>query len=92
MNNSLESFLRKHCKLINWSPSSKEIESIKNDIEDAINTGERLSITRCQDIISTHCGIIEIILLDGVDNSDLNTLLVMAMKAYKIGRKDEPNK
>lgn len=77
---SLEKTLREKCTLIDWNPTAKQLEDIKNDIEKAIRSGKTLSISDCQQIVVTHCGSTRMLSLSGVDNSDLNTLLLMATK------------
>ncbi len=80
MNRNLEKFLRDHCNLIDWSPTQQQLEAIKRDIDAAIKSGKNLSRTECQHIVVKHCGSTNMLLTKGADNSDLNTLLAMAVK------------
>ncbi|ENT6810196.1 TPA: hypothetical protein I7126_23335 [Vibrio vulnificus] len=80
MNKNLEKFLREHCNLINWNPTPLQLKAIQKEIEEAIANGKRLSRSDCQHIVVKHCGSTEMMLLDSVDNSDLNTLLSLATK------------
>lgn len=80
MNRNLETFLREYCNLINWSPTQQQLEVIKQDINAAIASGKTLSRTECQHLVVKHCGSTTMFITEGVDNSDLNTLLAMAVK------------
>lgn len=80
MNKNLEKFLRERCNLINWSPTSSQLNAIQKEIEQAIANGKKLSRSDCQHIVVKHCGSTEMMVLGGVDNSDLNTLLSLAVK------------
>jgi len=80
MHQNLELLLREHCNLIDWKPTFKQLISIEKDISAAILNGERLSKSDCQYIVIKHCGSTKTFVLDSVDNSDLNTLLALAVK------------
>lgn len=80
MNNNLEFFLRNNCDLINWKPTQQQLFSIKKEIDDAIRNGQRLSKSDCQHIVTKHCGPTEMMIFSSVDNSDLNTLLALAVQ------------
>lgn len=79
MSDNLEDFLRSHCNLIDWRPTSAQLEKIKSDIEASLASGKILSRTDCQNIVVKHCGSTRMFLTKGADNSDLNTLLAMAI-------------
>jgi hypothetical protein len=79
MRNELEEFLRKHCNLIDWHPSAQQLDSIQRDIDESLRLGKKLSRTDCQNIVMKHCGATQMFLTKGLDNSDLNTMLAMAL-------------
>ncbi|EJC6798640.1 hypothetical protein RGL59_004388 [Vibrio parahaemolyticus] len=80
MNKNLEVFLREHCHLINWKPTAQQLVAIEKEINDAILSGKRLSRSDCQHIVVKHCGSTEMMAFSSVDNSDLNTLLALAVR------------
>ena len=80
MNNNLEFFLRNHCDLINWTPTPQQLVAIKKEINEAIQDGQRLSKSDCQHVVVKHCGPTEMMCFSSVDNSDLNTLLALAVQ------------
>jgi hypothetical protein len=80
MNNALERVLRDQCQLENWHPTPSQLASIKQDILTAIRSGKTLSRTDCQHIVVRHCGSARMLLQKGVDNSDLNSLLIQAIE------------
>ncbi|MBX9935979.1 MAG: hypothetical protein K2Y10_05250 [Burkholderiaceae bacterium] len=81
--NNLEIFLRNHCNLIDWYPTHAQLEKIAQEIKQRIESGEILNRTTCQNIIVEHCGSTRMFLIKGLDNSDLNTLLAMAIASVK---------
>lgn len=81
--NRLESVLRDYCRLIDWHPTPAQLYSIAHEIDYEINSGKVISRTVCQNIISRHCGVTKVFLTDGVDNSDLNVLLTIAIKSME---------
>jgi len=80
MSKSLEDFLRDTCGLEDWHPTAQQLAAIEKDINDAIRSGKKLSRTDCQHIVSKHCGSVRVFLIKSADNSDLNTLLTLAIK------------
>lgn len=80
MSKSLEEFLRDACGLESWYPTAQQIAAIEKDINEAIRNGKILSRTICQNIVIKHCGSVRMLMLKSVDNSDLNTLLALAIK------------
>jgi hypothetical protein len=85
VSNKLEDVLRSHCNLIDWHPTSLQLENIKNDIKQLLKVGVTLSIADCQRIIVKHCGSTQMLVTKGVDNSDLNTLLAIAIASVEQG-------
>lgn len=83
MSKKLEGFLRNHCNLIDWSPTPEQLGRIKADIETSLSEGKTLSRSDCQHIVVKHCGSTRMFVTKGADNSDLNTLLVMALASVK---------
>lgn len=83
MKKTLETLLRDHCQLIDWTPSADQLNNIEKDINESLKNGKNLSKTDCQHIVVKHCGSTKMIITKGVDNSDLNTLLALALSAVK---------
>lgn len=81
MSEKLEDLLRSHCNLIDWNPTSEQLGKIKADIDSSLAAGKTLSKTECQNIVVKHCGSTRMFVTHGVDNSDLNTLLVIALSS-----------
>lgn len=79
MSNKLESYLRDSCNLIDWVPTRQQLTDIENDINDSIKSGKVLSKSDCRNIVVKHCGSTKMFVTKGVDNSDLNTLLSLAI-------------
>ncbi len=80
MSKNLEEYLRDTCGLENWNPTKQQLEAIEKEINDAIRSGKTLSRTDCQHIVTKHCGSVRMLLLKSADNSDLNTLLTLAIR------------
>lgn len=80
MSMKLEEFLRSHCNLEDWHPTASQLSAIENEILNSMRSGKTLSRTDCQNIVVRHCGSVRMLLLKGVDNSDLNTLLLQAIQ------------
>lgn len=72
--------LEKVCKIRDWSPNQNQLSSILAHFESEIRKGKSHTISDCQGIISTYCPGTKFFFYDGVDNSDLNALLLLAMK------------
>ena len=73
----------KICKIIEWNPTDKDLINISLEFETLLKQGEQLSIGKCQGIINKYCPDALCMILDGVDNSDLNSLLTIAIKKSK---------
>jgi hypothetical protein len=80
MSKSLEDYLRDTCGLENWHPTAQQLAAIEKVINEAIRSGKTLSRTDCQNIVVKHCGSVRMLMLKSADNSDLNTLLSLAIK------------
>lgn len=80
MDKNLEEFLRDTCGIENWHPTAGQLAAIEKDINDAIRNGKKISRTECQNIVSKHCGPVRMLMIKSADNSDLNTLLALAIK------------
>ncbi|WP_369921940.1 hypothetical protein AB8E32_07025 [Marinomonas polaris] len=80
MSKNLEEFLRDTCGIENWHPTAQQLAAIEKDINEAIRSGKTLSRTECQHIVAKHCGSVRMLMLKSADNSDLNTLLALAIK------------
>ncbi len=78
--NTQKEQLEKICKIRRWSPTQAQLVSILNHFENEIRKGKSHTISDCQGIISSYCPGTSFYFYEGVDNSDLNTLLLLAMK------------
>jgi len=72
--------LERLCKIRKWAPTEFQIEQIVNHIESEIKNGIIHTVSDCQGIISNYCKGATFYLTDGIDNSDLNALLLLALK------------
>jgi hypothetical protein len=81
MRNNLEGYLRDTCGIENWHPTAQQMAAIEKDINEVIRSGKTLSRNDCQKIVVKHCGSVRMLMLKSVDNSDLNTLLALAIKS-----------
>ena len=77
---NMTSELKKICRIYEWNPSPQQLISIRDEVKKRIQKGERLDLSSCQQIISKHCPSARLVVTEGVDNSDLNTLLMLALK------------
>lgn len=67
-------------RVVEWNPSSAQISAINAALRHSLSLGKSLSIGDCQGIVSDACPDAIFIVTEGVDNSDLNTLLALATK------------
>lgn len=67
-------------KIVEWNPSDHQVLLINREIRRRYRNGERLSLNECQSIVSAICKGALFVAVEGVDNSDLNTILAMATK------------
>ena len=63
-----------------WTPTREQLDAISNEIENEIRDGQKLNVGKIQSIISRHCPGALFGLFEGTDNSDLNSLLLLAIK------------
>jgi len=63
----------------NWQPDTEQLNTISNSLLKEIRTGS-IDIVRCREIIGEICPDAQFIAMEGIDNSDLDTLLLVAMK------------
>jgi hypothetical protein len=83
MNNSqLKEFLRSNARIVDktWDPTDTQLDMIRVEIQKAIQTGRKISYHELQRIVIHICGSIRVMVTSSVDNSDLNALLIAAMK------------
>lgn len=83
MYKNLEEILRNNCDLIDWRPTQNQLSNIKKDLEASLLTGKSITKSECQRIVVKHCGSTKMFMMKGADNSDLNTLLAMAIASIK---------
>lgn len=63
--------------IASWSPSPSDIAKINERLGKALQGGESITTTSGQSIVSTVCPDALLIVREGIDNSDLNTMLHM---------------
>jgi hypothetical protein len=75
--------LEKICKIHNWNPTDANLDSIRVEFEILLIQGRELKMRECQDVINKHCSNVTFLTFEGVDNSDLNALLAIAITKTK---------
>lgn len=75
--------LERICSIYSWSPSDGELVSIKNEIERLLKEGIEIGRNDLNIIIGKYCTNAITCITEGVDNSDLNTLLAIAINKSK---------
>ncbi|WP_127350789.1 hypothetical protein [Dickeya fangzhongdai] len=83
MNNSqFKDFLRSNARIVDktWSPTDTQLDTIRALIHSKILAGERIGYLELQNIVIKVCGSMRVMVTSSVDNSDLNALLIAAMK------------
>lgn len=71
------------CQIYNWNPSNEQLLNISNDIKSRHSGYESTNQSEIVSIITNHCPDASFIIKEGVDNSDLNTLLALAIATTK---------
>lgn len=66
--------------ITNWSPTEKDLQEISRRISALTGSASRTDISK---IVLDVVGSYECISMEGVDNTDLTTLLLMATKTAK---------
>lgn len=67
------------CKIYNWNPSVKQLSNISNKIKELYSHNKSISLDEITGIVSTICPGALSLVQEGLDNSDLNTLLALAI-------------
>lgn len=78
---STKDHLASLCLIAEWDPSEEQIREISSEIKREIRSGKQLRVADCQALVSRFCPDALFVGLEGLDNSDLNTLLLLATKA-----------
>jgi hypothetical protein len=78
-NELLKKELEKICKIHKWNPSDNELDNIRREYSTLLAQGRKLRIGDCQQVISKHCPDAILMICEGADNSDLNSLLKGAL-------------
>lgn len=73
--------LERLCKIHKWSPTNEQLRAIKADLQRHNLSGMQLTEADVLGIISRHVDDVSHYILDGIDNSDYRTALLMALKA-----------
>ena len=69
------------CRIAEWNPTSLQVREIIKRISDLEKTSDSITLADLQYIVNDIVGNIVFHLLEGVDNSDLKALLVLATRA-----------
>ncbi|WP_421183358.1 hypothetical protein [Aeromonas dhakensis] len=72
--------IEKSCKIVSWNPSQQQLEKIAIEIELTKPT----SAGQVEGIVASVCPGTTFMCLEGVDNSDVRTLLALAIQASKV--------
>lgn len=72
--------LRKEARISDskWNPTEIQLNNIKLEIDHRIKSGQKITVSTLQEIITSVCGPVSYIIFESVDNSDLNALLTKA--------------
>jgi hypothetical protein len=62
-------------------PTPEQLNKIKNELRSIINSGRKISHVEFRDVVLKYCRKGLLLALDSVDNSDLDTILMLALKA-----------
>lgn len=81
-NNQFKEFLCTNARIMDksWNPSDEQLDRIRILINNKIRSEERIGYIELQNIIINVCGSMRVMVTSSVDNSDLNALLIAAMK------------
>ncbi|MDD2468330.1 MAG: hypothetical protein PHI97_30490 [Desulfobulbus sp.] len=79
--NQLKKELERTCKIYKWNPSTEQIANILREINELHSLDKSISLPEITGIVSSNCPDALFLVQEGVDNSDLNTLLAMAISA-----------
>lgn len=77
--------LQKHACVVQWGTSCSDhtLSQIQQDVQNAINSGNKVSRTTLQGFISKRIPGTRFLVTDSIDNSDLNTVLRMLAPKQK---------
>lgn len=68
------------CSIYSWNPSDTQFSKIIEEITTLVERGRKIDNVELHDIILKYCPATQFYCVEGVDNSDINTLLLLAMK------------
>lgn len=77
--NALKIEIEKLCEIASWNPSQQQLEEIANEISRI----KPKNINEIGGIVTSVCPGTTFICLEGIDNSDVRTLLALAIQASK---------
>lgn len=78
---SLKNQLERICHIAKWNPSTNQLLSIREDLRKTSNSRGRLTAGDVESIVVRRVPDAIFAILDGVDNSDLKSLLLIALQA-----------
>ena len=78
---NLKTQLKRICHISKWSPSVGQLLSIREDLKKTISSRGRLTAGDVENIVARRVPDAIYVMLDGVDNSDLKALLLIALQA-----------
>lgn len=78
--NAFKVEIEKSCRIVSWNPSQRQLEEIARKIQLA----KPKSASQVESIVVSVCPDTTFMCLEGVDNSDIRTLLALAIQASKV--------
>ena len=76
-----KTLLEQICHIAKWSPSTNQLLSIREDIKGVVNLKGRVSSSDVEAIVARRVPDAIYAIFEGVDNSDLKALLLIAQQA-----------
>ncbi|WP_061945128.1 hypothetical protein [Collimonas pratensis] len=73
--------LEKRCKIYKWNPSDEELQGIAAEIAHLAVTVANIDRDTLVGVVTRHAKVDSFLLTEGIDNSDLKTLLLLATRA-----------
>jgi hypothetical protein len=75
------------CNIYSWNPSNIQLFAICKDVAELSASGREASKSDLENIILSHIKDVRFLALEGVDNTDLKMLLLLATKVSESGKK-----
>lgn len=71
------------CSIFSWNPTGHQLESLRNEINLLLKQGKAFDKNALHRLIEKHCPGAVTLSTKGIDNSDLNALLTIAINRSK---------